>query len=122
MVDFVKKIDELASKYNVSQRSVVYKYIEKRLEHQAEIAKLGVHLAIYMRYMFFVKHIIMGRRAGPPSVLMQRMRALPFGSKLQNHPLDNRLNDEVRRSFLVQDNMLPVQSATEGTVKKNNFY
>jgi hypothetical protein len=68
MVDFVKKIDELASKYNVSQRSVVYKYIEKRLEHQAEIAKLGVHLAIYMRYMFFVKHIIMGRRVGPPSL------------------------------------------------------
>ncbi|MCZ6805099.1 MAG: type II restriction endonuclease [Proteobacteria bacterium] len=50
--------------------------------------------------------------------LMKRMKALPFGSKLQNHPLDNRLNDEIRRQYNVSDNMLPVQPTDLGDGKK----
>ena len=42
---------------------------------------------------------------------MQRMKSMPFGAKLQNHPLDNRLNDEVNRQYRVSSEMLPVQSA-----------
>ena len=38
------------------------------------------------------------------------MRELPFGSKLQNHPLDNRLNDEFRRQMGVDGDLLPVQA------------
>jgi hypothetical protein len=49
--------------------------------------------------------------------LMARMKGLPFGSKLQNHPLDNRLNDEVRRKYNLPDNLLPVQPANIGTAK-----
>ena len=49
---------------------------------------------------------------------MQRMKALPFGAKLQNHPLDNRLNDEVKRQYDVSDSMLPVQPANLGEGKK----
>lgn len=119
MVDFVKKIDELASKYNVSQRSVVYKYIEKKTRASGRDSKARRSLGnLYALYVLCEAYNNGAKGGTSFSVLMQRMRALPFGSKLQNHPLDNRLNDEVRRSFLVQDNMLPVQSATEGTVKK----
>ncbi len=46
------------------------------------------------------------------------MKALPFGSKLQNHPLDNRLNDEVKRQYNVSDSMLPVQPANLGDGRK----
>lgn len=46
------------------------------------------------------------------TTLMSRMKSLPFGSKLQNHPLDNRLNDEVKRTYNIQnDNLLPVQGS-----------
>jgi hypothetical protein len=43
--------------------------------------------------------------------LLARMKALPFGSKLQNHPLDNRLNDEFGRQMEVTGDLLPVQAA-----------
>ena len=31
--------------------------------------------------------------------ISERIKKKPFGSKIQNHPLDNRLNDEFRRKF-----------------------
>lgn len=43
--------------------------------------------------------------------LLSRMRALPFGAKLQNHPLDNRLNDEFSRQLGVHGELLPVRAA-----------
>lgn len=42
--------------------------------------------------------------------LLDRMKQKPFGSKLQNHPLDNRLNDEFKRQSGLGDNFLPVIS------------
>lgn len=49
--------------------------------------------------------------------LLARMRALPFGSKLQNHPLDNRLNDEFARQYGVSGELLPVQATEIGGQK-----
>lgn len=46
------------------------------------------------------------------TTLMARMKSKPFGSKLQNHPLDNRLNDEFRRTTALTDQFLPVISET----------
>jgi hypothetical protein len=46
------------------------------------------------------------------------MKEMPFGAKLQNHPLDNRLNDEVRRQYGVNDSMLPVRPADLGDGRK----
>ena len=37
------------------------------------------------------------------SELMKRQRELPFGRKLQNHPLNHRLNQEFRRKFPQQE-------------------
>ncbi len=41
------------------------------------------------------------------SELLRRQRELPFGSKLQNHALNHRLNQEFRRMF-PQQNRLPI--------------
>ncbi|MFV3403041.1 hypothetical protein ACNFIC_03670 [Pseudomonas sp. NY15463] len=49
--------------------------------------------------------------------LLARMRMLPFGSKLQNHPLDNRLNDEFARQLRVDGDLLPVRGAKVGGQK-----
>lgn len=122
MVGFVEKIDELASHLNINQNSVVYKYIEKKTRASGRDSKarrsLGNLYALYVLCQAYNEGAIDGTSF---SVLMQKMKALPFGSKLQNHPLDNRLNDEVRRSFQVQDSMLPVQNATEGTAKRRKI-
>jgi len=122
MVGFVEKIDELASHFNINQNSVVYRYIEKKTRASGRDSKarrsLGNLYALYVLCQAYNK----GAKDGASfSVLMQKMKELPFGSKLQNHPLDNRLNDEVRRSFQVQDSMLPVQNATEGTAKRRKI-
>lgn len=37
------------------------------------------------------------------TALMKRQRELPFGSKLQNHPLNGRCNDEFRKYFPLTD-------------------
>ncbi|EOD3513483.1 type II restriction endonuclease [Cronobacter sakazakii] len=122
MAGFIEKIDELASHFNINQNSVVYKYIEKKTRASGRDSKarrsLGNLYALYVLCQAYNE----GAKDGTSfSVLMQKMKALPFGAKLQNHPLDNRLNDEVRRSFQVQDSMLPVQNATEGTAKRRKI-
>lgn len=47
--------------------------------------------------------------------LLNRMKNMPFGAKLQNHPLDNRLNDEFRRKYEMGNELLPVQNRDEGS-------
>lgn len=37
------------------------------------------------------------------SVLLDRAKKLKFGNKLQNHALDNRLNDEFRKKIQNQN-------------------
>ncbi len=46
------------------------------------------------------------------SHLLLRQRQLPFGSKLQNHALNNRLNDEFRGQF-PQQNLQPILRSDE---------
>ena len=50
------------------------------------------------------------------STLMARMKKKPFGEKLQNHPLDNRLNDEFRRLSKLEDKYMPITNGdNDGT-------
>jgi len=46
------------------------------------------------------------------STLFDRQRELPFGAKLQNHPLNHRLNQEFQRRFPQQE-FLPILRDTE---------
>lgn len=107
-------VHEEAIKYNVREDSKIYKYIEKKTKavHRDSKARrsLGNLYALYALCSEYLK----GYEDGSTFThLMEIMRGLPFGSKLQNHPLDNRLNDEFKRQKFsdVKEDMLPVQLA-----------
>ncbi|MFV2251609.1 type II restriction endonuclease [Escherichia coli] len=122
MASFIEKLDELASHFNINQNSVVYKYIEKKTRASGRDSKARRSLGnLYALYVLCQSYNEGAKNGASFSVLMQKMKELPFGAKLQNHPLDNRLNDEIRRSFQVQDSMLPVQNVAEGTLKRRKI-
>lgn len=74
---------------------------------------LGNLYALYVICDDYVNGQLNGSRF---SDLMARMKSMPFGAKLQNHPLDNRLNDEFERQYSVPPDFLPVQ-AVDAKVK-----
>lgn len=110
---------EEASKYSVQHDSVIYKYIERKTKASDRDSKarraLGNLYALYVICDDYVNERLEGSTF---TELMRRMKSMPFGAKLQNHPLDNRLNDEVRRQYGVSDEMLPVQPADLGDGRK----
>lgn len=115
MLDF---IDVIAQNHSIPQESLAYQYMRLKTRASDRSCKarrsLGNLYAIYVLCDDFVKGNTQGSRF---SDLMERMKGLPFGSKLQNHPLDNRLNDEVRRKYTLPENLLPVQPANIGSTK-----
>ncbi len=66
------------------------------------------HYALYVLVEDYIRKGFFGGTAGMPyakyvgvrfSDLLRRQRELPFGSKLQNHALNGRLNDEFRKFY-----------------------
>ncbi len=112
-------IREEAEKYQVNSLSTIHQYITRKTKASDRDSKarrsFGNLYALYVLCDDYMKGNIEGSTF---SELMQRMKSMPFGAKLQNHPLDNRLNDEVRRQYHVSDEMLPVQPADLGNGKK----
>jgi hypothetical protein len=105
-------LEAIADNYGVDRNSVIFKYIERKTKASERGSKARRSLGnLYALYVLAEDYINENFEGSSFTDLMQRMKAMPFGSKLQNHPLDNRLNDEVKRQFNVGDNMLPVQPA-----------
>lgn len=103
-------IDEIAEQYNISKRSLVYEYIVHKTKAHDRGSKARRSLGnLYALYVLCEAYVHGHRDGSRFTDLLARMKALPFGSKLQNHPLDNRLNDEVARKFSAADKFLPVQ-------------
>ena len=109
-------IDLIAKDLGIEDDSLVYLYMELKTKASDRGSKarrsLGNLYAIYVLCQDFIEEKTDGSRF---TDLMARMKDMPFGAKLQNHPLDNRLNDEVRRKFLnnndaLGDEFLPVVS------------
>ena len=70
------------------------------------------HYALYVVVEDYVRRGYLDGSAGQPyaryegarfSDLLRRQRELPFGSKLQNHALNSRLNEEFRKFFPTLD-------------------
>ncbi|CNG80101.1 MULTISPECIES: hypothetical protein [Yersinia] len=119
---FIEKLDGLAEKFNVSQESLIYKYLEKKTRASGRDSKSRMSLGnLYALYVLCEAYNKKQKDGSSFTELMTKIRALPLGSKLQNHPLDNRLNDEVRRSFQANDEMLPVQNASTGGIKRRKI-
>ena len=112
-------INEISSTYNIDPNSIIYQYLHKKTKAVNKGSKarrsLGNLYALYVLSQDFLN----GNNQGSTfSELMKRMKSLPFGSKLQNHPLDNRLNDEMRRQYNLSREQLPVQPTDLGDGKK----
>lgn len=112
-------LNEVAEIYGVDPNSTIYLYLERKTKASERDSKarrsLGNLFALYVLCQDYVNNNLQGSRF---TDLLLRMRALPFGSKLQNHPLDNRLNDEVRRQYGLKNEDLPVQPADLGDGNK----
>lgn len=112
-------VQEEAAQYKVQPDSVMNKYIERKTKASDRDSKARRSLGnLYALYVICEDYVNGNLNGSTFTDLMLRMKSMPFGTKLQNHPLDNRLNDEVRRQYNVADEMLPVQPADLGNGKK----
>lgn len=112
-------VREEAEKYGVNDDSVINKYIERKTKASDRDSKARRSLGnLYALYVLCEDYLNGNTEGSTFTELMRRMKQMPFGAKLQNHPLDNRLNDEVRRQYGVSDELLPVQPANLGDGKK----
>jgi len=106
-------VSDIARENGVRPGSTLFQYLERKTKAVDRGSKarrsLGNLYALYVLCEAFVEGHTQGTQF---TTLLSRMKELPFGSKLQNHPLDNRLNDEVSRQYGVPENTLPVQSAS----------
>jgi hypothetical protein len=103
----------IAARYGFSEDALLVKYLERKTKAATRGAKarrsLGNVYALLVVSQDFVAGKVNGSRF---TELLARMKNLPFGSKLQNHPLDNRLNDEFRRQMGVDGDLLPIQATS----------
>lgn len=112
-------VSEVAGTYKISKDTVLYQYLEKKTKASNRDSKARRSLGnLYALYVLCEDYVNGNTDGSTFTDLMRRMKSMPFGARLQNHPLDNRLNDEVRRRFDVTREMLPVQPAYLPNKKK----
>ena len=108
-----------AELYGVNANSVISKYIQRKTKASDRGSKARRSLGnLYALYVLCEDYVSGNMQGSTFTDLMRRMKAMPYGAKLQNHPLDNRLNDEVRRQYGTPDELLPVQPADLGQGRK----
>ena len=108
----------LIAKFKVSFNHPVAQYLYKKtlaVDRQSKARRsLGNLYALQVLAEDYVNGISNGSQF---STLLTRMREKPFGSKLQNHPLDKRLNDEFKRQIKLDGDLLPVQEGLSNNFK-----
>lgn len=104
-------VSVLAGRRGLSPDALLFRYLDRKTKAATRGAKARRSLGNVYALLVIAEDFIEGRENGSRFTdLLARMRELPFGSKLQNHPLDNRLNDEFRRQMGVDGDLLPVQA------------
>ena len=112
-------IDIIRERYGISAETTLYQYLVRKTKASDRGSKARKSLGnLYALYVLCEDYVAGEHQGSRFTDLLRRMRALPSGSKLQNHPLDNRLNDEIRRQYKVIDELLPVQPADLGDGQK----
>ena len=108
----------LIEEFGVSPNHPVVKYLSRKTIAVDRGSKARRSLGNLYAMQVLAEDYIAGRKDGTQfTTLLSRMKEKPFGSKLQNHPLDNRLNDEFRRQLKLDGDLLPVQSGHSSSVK-----
>lgn len=106
-------VASIAKDYGVALDQPLIRYLERKTRAVDRGSKARRSLGnLYALYVLAEAYLKNGAAGGRFTDLLARMRELPFGSKLQNHPLDNRLNDEFSRQYGVVGRSLPVQATT----------
>jgi hypothetical protein len=106
-------VSTIAERHGLGSDALLVRYLERKTKAASRGAKARRSLGNVYALLVIAEDFVDGKADGSRFTdLLARMRGLPFGSKLQNHPLDNRLNDEFRRQMGVDGKLLPVQ-ATE---------
>ncbi|PSF36109.1 restriction endonuclease [Aphanothece hegewaldii CCALA 016] len=113
--EFTKKIIEILNCYFPSQGNAILNYsellqylnIKTKAANRGSKSRAGLanHYAIYvlvedyLNKKFHLQNNYEDYEGVQFSVLLRRQRELPFGSKLQNHALNHRLNEEFKKYF-----------------------
>ena len=117
-----KIIEEVAREFNglgrtIFELSPLLQYINKKTRSANRGSKARSSFAnLYALYVLIEDYVNKGYlekgdyaeyKGADFTPLLRRMRELPFGSKLQNHALNNRANDDFRKYF-PEEGRLPI--------------
>lgn len=111
----------LLKKFGADKDHPISKYLYRKTAAVDRGSKARRSLGNLYALKVLAEDLISGYSEGTQfTLLLNRMRSLPFGSKLQNHPLDNRLNDEFSRCTGLGAPFLPVQqgNSSHGRTRK----
>ena len=93
-------IEQLRKKHNISDENLIYQYLKFKTKSVDKDSKARRSLGNIYALKVLIEDFIQDKKNGSSfSELLERQKKKPFGSKIQNHPLDNRLNDEFKRKF-----------------------
>lgn len=125
--DFTEKISAILEKYfpahgvRVLDRSELLQYlnIKTKAANRGSKSRAGFanHYAIYVLVEDYINHGFHERtdydeyEGAQFTVLFRRQRELPFGSKLQNHALNHRLNEEFKKYFPTSSHLPIIRDA-----------
>lgn len=116
-MEFVQRI---ASSYGVATSHPLVRYLNHKTKAVDRGSKARRSLGnLYALRVLAEDHL--ENRVSRFTDLLTRMRAMPFGAKLQNHPLDNRLNDEFARQMGVDGDLLPIRAGTIDGAKSRSL-
>lgn len=104
-------IQDISKRHGVSKNNLLVQYLERKTLAVDRGSKARRSLGNLYALLVLAEDYMAGKTSRFTD-LLARMKQLPFGSKLQNHPLDNRLNDEFARLTDVDSSLLPVQADT----------
>ncbi|AFY48951.1 hypothetical protein Nos7524_3148 [Nostoc sp. PCC 7524] len=126
--EFTKKIIEILDYYYPNQGNQVlessellqYLNIKTKAANRGSKSRAGFanHYAIYvlvedyLNHEFHINNNYENYAGAQFTNLLSRQRELPFGSKLQNHALNHRLNEEFRKYFPTSLHLPIIRDAT----------
>lgn len=93
-------VDELAEKHGVSKTGLLKKFLEFKTRAVNGNSKSRRNWAAVYTISVICEDYVSGNKNGSTSTsLLRRIKQKPYGSKLQNHHLDNRLNGEFNNKY-----------------------
>jgi len=98
-------VSTIAQAHGVPKDHLLVRYLERKTKAVDRGSKARRSLGNLYALLVLAEDYVAGRTSRFTD-LLGRMKALPFGAKLQNHPLDNRLNDEFSRQMGVEGGLL----------------